>query len=47
MNVITLIIVGKHSDTINPILSDKQKLDEQQRPERFPIEKLMYLNKYK
>jgi nitroreductase len=46
MNVITLIMVGKHSATISPVLSDKQKMDEQRRPERLPLEKFVYLNKY-
>jgi nitroreductase len=47
MEVITLVIVGKHSDKINPLLSEKQIEAEKQRPERLPIEKLMYSNMYK
>jgi len=47
MNVITLIMVGKHSTTISPVLSEKQAKDEQQRPERFALEKFVYLNKFK
>jgi len=46
IEVITLVIVGKHSKTINPILSEKQIASEKQRPERFPFEKFVYLNKY-
>ncbi len=46
IEVITLVIVGKHSKTINPILSEKQITSEQQRPERFPFEKFAYLNRY-
>jgi len=46
IEVITLIIVGKHSTTINPVLSEKQIMAEKQRPERFPLEKFVYLNRY-
>ena len=35
--VITLIIVGKHSDKISPLLSDKQAEAEKSRPERMPF----------
>lgn len=46
VEVITLVIVGKHSKVINPVLSEKQILGERQRPERFPLEKFVYLNRY-
>ena len=46
IEVITLVIVGKHSKTINPILSEKQIAQEKQRPERFPLEKFVFLNRY-
>jgi nitroreductase len=46
IEVITLVIVGEHSKTINPILSEKQIVSEKQRPERFSFEKFVYLNKY-
>jgi nitroreductase len=46
IEVITLVIVGKHSKTINPILSEKQIAQEKQRPERFPLEKIVFLNRY-
>jgi nitroreductase len=46
IEVITLIVVGKHSKTINPILSEKQIASEKQRPERFPFEKFVSLNRY-
>jgi nitroreductase len=46
MVVITLIIVGKHSDSISPILSDKQREAEKKRPERLPLEAFVYKNKY-
>jgi len=46
IEVITLVIVGKHSNTINPVLSEKQVMQEKQRPERFPLEKFAYFNRY-
>jgi len=42
--VITLIIVGKHSDEISPILSEKQVEWETERPERLAIEKFTFIN---
>ena len=45
-NVITLVIVGKRSQKINPILSDKQTEAENKRPERIPLDKFVYINKY-
>jgi nitroreductase len=47
MEVITLVIVGNHSDTISPVLSEKQIEAEKKRPERLPIGKFMYLNVYR
>ena len=44
MEVITLIIVGKHSEKISPLLSEKQIESEKHRPERMAIEKFAYLN---
>lgn len=46
IDVIALVIVGKHSDKIDPVLSDKQVEAEKKRPERIPIKKFVYLNKY-
>jgi len=46
MRVITLINIGKHSEEIKPILTDKQKGVEKARPERLPFEKFVYMNKY-
>lgn len=46
IRVITLVIVGKHSQTFNPVLSEKQIRDEKQRPERFPLETFVYRNRY-
>lgn len=47
IEVITLVNVGKHSETISPILSEKQVTDEKKRPERFPLEKIVFLNTYR
>jgi len=46
MMLISLIIVGKHSSTISPVLSEKQVDWEKTRPERLPFEKFAYLNSY-
>jgi nitroreductase len=46
IEVITLVIVGKHAKTLNPVLSEKQIASEKQRPERFPFEKFVFLNRY-
>ena len=46
MQVITLIMVGKHSKTIKPVLTDNQKAVERERPERKPLEEFVYLNRY-
>jgi len=45
--VITLIIVGKHSDELSPILSEKQVEWEKERPERLAIEKFAFINGFK
>jgi len=47
MTVITLVIVGVHSDAISSILSDKQVEAEGKRPKRLPMEKFAYMNGYK
>jgi len=47
MNIITLVIVGKHSDKMNPELSEHQIEAEKKRPERLPLEKICFINKYK
>jgi nitroreductase len=43
----TLIIVGKHSKEIKPILSEKQAKDETTRPSRMNFENFIYHNEYK
>jgi nitroreductase len=47
MTVITLVMIGKHSATISPVLSEKQVEQEKTRPERLPMEKVIYMNNYK
>jgi nitroreductase len=47
MEVITLVIVGKHSDKLNPVLSEKQIAAEKKRPSRLPFSKFVHINKYK
>jgi hypothetical protein len=46
MQVITLVNVGKHSDTISPVLSPKQVEQEAHRPERLPLEQVAFFNHY-
>ncbi len=47
MNVITLVIIGKKSDTITPILSEKQVASEKERPKRKTISEFVNRNIYK
>ena len=44
MKVITLVVVGKHSETIGPLLTEKQVEAEKKRPERLPLEEFAYVN---
>jgi nitroreductase len=46
MRLITLVIVGKHSETISPLLSEKQVERELKRPERLPLEEFAYTNRF-
>jgi len=41
-----LVIVGKHSDKIDPILSEKQIEAEKERPKRKKIDEFVYINRY-
>ena len=45
-NVITLVIVGRHSALISPVLSEKQVEWERNRPERLPLEQVAFLDRY-
>ena len=44
--LITLVIVGKHAETISPLLTQKQAEAEKQRPERLPLEKFIFTNTF-
>ncbi len=46
IRLITLVNVGKHSDEVNPVLSDAMKLGEKQRPPRKSLDKFAYINEY-
>jgi len=46
MRVITLVIVGKKSDTISPLLDEGQIEREKKRPERLPQEKFVAMNRF-
>jgi len=45
--VITLIIVGKHSGKISPLLSEEQAQREKTRPERLSFERIAHLNHFR
>lgn len=44
--VITLVNIGKKSDTLNPVLSEKQIQDESKRPPRKPFEQIACHNRW-
>ena len=46
MRLITLVIIGKHSNEINPVLSKAMKLGEKQRPPRKSLSEFIYLDDY-
>ena len=46
MEVITLVIIGKKSNKVNPALSRQQDEAEGQRPARLLIDEFIYLNKF-
>jgi len=46
VDVIALVIVGKKSNKINPVLSEKQVENEKERPERKKIKDFVHLNRY-
>lgn len=47
MQVITLVIVGEHSEAIGPLLSEKQVESEKERPERLSLEEFAYVNGFR
>jgi len=44
--VITLVIVGRHADDLSPLLTDKQRAVESERPERKPFDAVASINHY-
>jgi nitroreductase len=46
LTVEALVIVGRHSATISPVLSESQVRNELKRPERLPLEEVAYFNRY-
>ncbi len=46
LEVITLVNIGKHARDIHPVLTAKQQATELRRPERLPLEKFVFLNRY-
>jgi len=46
IDVIALVIVGKHADALDPVLSEKQRKDEQERPPRKKRDEFVYINRY-
>jgi len=46
VRVITLVIVGKHSEAIGPLLTEKQVESEKKRPERKPLSEFACANRY-
>lgn len=47
MRVITLIMVGRHSEMLRPTLTEEQKQVEKERPERLPLEEFVYLKRFR
>ena len=47
MTVITLVNIGKKRQELRPILSEQQAEAEQRRPERLPLDKFTFRNKYR
>jgi len=46
MRLIALVVIGKHSKNINPVLSDSMKLGEKQRPPRKKLEDFVSINSF-
>ena len=46
MELMTLVLVGKKADAINPILDEGQVKSEKTRPERLPLERFAFIDRY-
>lgn len=44
--VATLVIVGRHADEPSPVLSEDQARAERERPERLPMEKMAFIDRW-
>jgi nitroreductase len=44
--VITLVLIGRHAGSLSQVLSEKQVAWERSRPERFPLDRFVFLNRY-
>jgi nitroreductase len=47
MNVITLVIIGRKADELNPVMSEGQIEAEMERPERKRLDEFVHMNTYK
>ena len=46
MTLITLVMMGRKSETLNPVLSEKQRRDEKRRPKRKGFEEFASLDRF-
>jgi len=46
MTLITLIIVGRHDAGSTGLMTEKQRNDERERPERRPLDEIAFIDKY-
>lgn len=46
IEVLTLVNVGKHAQVVHSTLTEKQQSTELKRPDRYPLEKFVFLNHY-
>jgi len=46
MHLITLVMVGVKSAEMSPVLNEKQRASELERPPRLPLEKIAFHNRY-
>jgi nitroreductase len=45
MELLALVIVGKHTTVPNPVLSEKQLHDEGERPSRLPLDRIAFVDR--
>jgi nitroreductase len=46
MQLMALVLVGKKADRINPVLDEGQQKSEKSRPERLPLERFAFIDRY-